>query len=202
MQKVRAVPQTLLAGALLFSLIFTVSCGKKESDAPKESPATSSKSAADLEKEKAMKNPYPNDLGPDTIDVSKYSAAEKEGYELMRAKCAVCHTAARPLNSQFVQLKESEQAAEKKVHPEVFKNKLVWQVESKIWQRYVKRMMAKPGCNIKDAEGKKIFKFLLADSKRRKTGAMASKWGTQRKKMLKDFKAKYPDRYKDLFETH
>ena len=158
-------------------------------------------SSAEAEKEKALKNPYPNDLGPDKIDVSKYNPEQQEGYKLMLDKCAKCHTPSRPLNSQFVDLKVEDIAAMKKSNPEMFKDKLVWQIETGIWQRYVKRMMAKPGCNIADAEGKKIFKFLLEDSKRRKTGTAAATWSTHRKKLLADFKTKYPDHYKKLFET-
>ena len=157
-------------------------------------------SSAAAEKEKAMKNPYPNDLGPDKIDVSKYSPELQEGYKLLQDKCAKCHTPSRPLNSQFVDVKAEEMAALKASNPEIFKDKLVWQVETGIWQRYIKRMMAKPGCNIADAEGKKIFKFVVEDSKRRKTGAQAASWSAHRKKLLADFKAKYPDKYKELFE--
>ena len=88
----------------------------------------------------------------------------------------------------------------KKSNPELFKDKWVWQIEDGIWQRYIKRMMAKPGCAISDAEGKKIFKFVVEDSRRRKTGAQAASWSAHRKKLLADFKAKYPERYKELFE--
>lgn len=159
-------------------------------------------SSALAEKEKAMKNPYPNDLGPDKIDVSKYTTEEQEGYKLMIDKCAKCHSPSRPLNSQFLDLKEEEITSAKKSHPEMFKNKLVWQVETGIWQRYIKRMMAKPGCNISSEEGKKIWKFIVEDSKQRKTGKAAANWGTHRKKLLADFKTKYPDRHKELFEKN
>ncbi len=159
------------------------------------------KSAAELEKEKALKNPYPNDFGPDKVDASGYSAESQQGYKLMQDKCARCHTTSRPLNSQFVQLKADEQVGMKASNPEIFKDKLVWQIEDSIWQRYVKRMMAKPGCAIVEADGKKIFKFLVEDSKKRKTGANAKAWGEHRRKLLAQFKEKYPDKYKELFET-
>lgn len=156
--------------------------------------------AADAEKEKALKNPYPNDLGPGTVDVSGYSAESKEGYKIMVDRCARCHTPSRPLNSQFVEMKPEEIAAAKASNPEMFKDKLVWQIEDGIWQRYVKRMMAKPGCNIPPDQGKKIWKFMVEDSKKRKTGANAAAWATHRRKLLADFKAKYPEKYKELFE--
>jgi hypothetical protein len=157
--------------------------------------------AAALEREKALKNPYPNDFGPAEIkDLSGYSAEEKAGYKLLQTRCTVCHTASRPLNSQFVDLKEPELGNLKKAHPELFKDKLVWQIESGIWQRYVKRMMAKPGCSISSPEGKKIFNFLVAYSTKEKLGSSMGKWEKHRKKLLADFKKEYPEKYKELFE--
>ena len=159
------------------------------------------KTAAELEKEKALANPYPNDLGPDKIDVSGYNPEQQAGYKLLLDKCSRCHTPSRPLNSQFLQLKAEEQAKIKSSNPEIFKDKLVWQVEDAVWQRYVKRMMTKPGCAINGADAKKIFYFLVEDSKRRKTGANAKAWADHRRKLLAQFKEKYPARYKELFET-
>src|SRR5437762_1393924 len=92
-----------------------------------DKPAAGGKSAAELEKEKAQKNPFPNDLGPDKIDVSKYTAEQQEGYKLLQVRCARCHTPSRPLNSQYLQLKPEEQAQMKPSNPEIFKDKLVWQ---------------------------------------------------------------------------
>ena len=163
---------------------------------------TSAADAAKAEKEKAMKNPYPNDLGPSTIeDVSSYTPEQQQGYKLLQAKCSVCHTPSRPLNSQFLDLKPEEIVAAKTSNPEIFKDKQIWQVEDGIWQRYIKRMMAKPGCNIPTEDGKKIFKFITAYSKKVKTGANTSKWAAHRKDLLAQFKEKYPARYKELFET-
>ena len=156
-------------------------------------------SSADAEKEKAMKNPYPNDFGPDKIDVSKYPAELQAGYKLTLEKCSKCHTASRVLNSQFVEIKEDEIAKLKTSQAEIFKDKLLWQVESGIWQRYVKRMMAKPGCNISSEEGKKIWKFVVEDSKQRKTGSASKNCRYHRTKLLADFKLKHPERHKELF---
>jgi hypothetical protein len=172
-----------------------------QTQAKAEEKTAGGKSAAELEKEKALKNPYPNDLGPDKIDVSKYNAEQQEGYKLLQDKCSRCHTPSRPLNSQFLQLNPEEAAKIRQTTPEIFKDKQVWQVEDNIWMRYVKRMMSKPGCGIAEADAKKIYHFLVEDSKRRKTGASAASWAEHRRKLLSQFKIKYPDRYKDLFET-
>jgi hypothetical protein len=156
--------------------------------------------AAQAEKAKAMQNPYPNDFGPAKLaDVSSYNPEQQQGYNLILDKCSRCHSSARVFNSQFVDLKPEELAALKAKQPEIFQDKLVWQAEPGIWQRYIKRMMSKPGCNIADADGRKIFRFLQEYSKREKTGAKAAQWSASRKKLLADFKQKYPARSKELF---
>ncbi len=170
--------------------------------------------AYEAEKAKALQNPYANDLGPAEVDVTSYPADIQKTYkELFLVKCQRCHQASRPLNSQFVEPsgpKEGHQAkiAEWKAsHPEMFQDKLVWQIEGKsaagpgVWERYVKKMMAKPGCNIGPDEGKKIWQFLTYDSEKRKTGANAAAWAEHRRKLLADFKAKHPDRYRELYEV-
>jgi len=161
------------------------------------------KTAAELEKEKALQNPYPNDFGPDTIDVSAYPKNHQDGYKLLKVRCAQCHSAARPLNSRFVEpdvakdKKEAAVADLKKSQPDLFKDGSSWQVEASIWERYVKRMMAKPGCKIEKAEGKKIWEFLVYDGKR-KIGANAAKWKAHRQKLIDELKTKKPERHKEL----
>lgn len=165
------------------------------------------KSAAELEKEKALQNPYPNDFGPDNIDsiVKGYPKQHQQGYVALKARCAQCHSAARPLNSRFVEpdvakdKKEAAVAEMKKSQPDLFKDPAAWQVEANIWERYVKRMMAKPGCKIDKAEGKKIWEFLVYDGKR-KTGANAKSWKAHREKLVNELKTKKPERYKELAE--
>lgn len=161
------------------------------------------------EKEKALASPYPNDLGPGTLpdDVIKsYPANIQAGYKLLLVRCAQCHQPNRPLNSRFVEpeggvddaAQQKNLDAWKKSSPEIFKDVTVWQPEVKIWNRYVKRMMNKPGCNIEKAEGKKIWEFLEYDGAHRKVGANAAKWAEHRKKLVEQFKAKYPKRYEEL----
>jgi len=166
------------------------------------------------ERAKAKLNPYANDLGPDRIDVSAYPADLQNTYRtLLIDKCARCHTAARVLNSQFVEPSGSlsEQTAKIKAwtreHPELFSDPLVWQVvprsssASGIWETYVKRMMAKPGAGISPVEAKKIWEFLTYDSERRKTGSRAGSWAEHRKALLSEFKKKNKARYQDLYDV-
>ncbi len=135
--------------------------------------------AASVEKNKALQSPYANDLGPDALPAEALQAYPddiRKGYDLTRMKCAKCHSAARPLNSEFT--------------------------DPDVWQRYVKRMMAKPGCDILSAEGKQIWKFLVHDSKTRKLGANEAKWAAHRKRLMAEFRQKYPARYHDLYEKN
>lgn len=157
------------------------------------------------EKAKALASPYANDLGPESLNVAAYPKDIQKGYALLAPKCAKCHTAARPLNSQFIEppgdspgAQEAAVTALKAKSPELFKERSVWQIEPGIWKRYVKRMMAKPGCDIPGPEGKQIYAFLAYDSHQRKLKDPKG-WTAARKKLLADFKKKNPERYKELY---
>ncbi|HXT00906.1 MAG TPA: hypothetical protein VN915_09550 [Elusimicrobiota bacterium] len=176
------------------------------------------------EKEKALASPYPNDLGPDSLPddvVKSYPENVQKGYHILKGEvqkdgkwvynngksgCVQCHTASRPLNSRFLEpeggMDEAAQTANlaklKKDQPELFKDLTVWQPEVKVFNRYVKRMMNKPGCSITKLEGKSIWEFLEYDGAHRKTGENAAKWAEHRKKLVAEFKEKYPKRYEEL----
>jgi hypothetical protein len=178
------------------------------------------KSAAELEKEKAMANPYSNDFGPEKLDeatLKEYPADKVAGYKLLLTRCSQCHTSARPLNSRFVEpdagavtpadrdAKEAKQLAKlKEENPEAFKDGAVWQIEPSIWNRYVKRMLSKPGCGVEAGgkmtkdEAKKIYEFLVYDGQRRKLGANAGKWKEHREKLVSELKEKKAARYEEL----
>lgn len=146
-----------------------------EAAPPATAAAPAAAPAVQSEKDKAQANPYPNDLGPATLPeatLAAYPADIRKGYDLLITRCAQCHTAARPLNSRFD--------------------------DSDTWNRYVKRMMNKPGCNIAKAEGKAIWQFLAYDSEKRKKGANLAAWKTLRIKLVAEFKEKYPQRYEEL----
>ncbi len=156
--------------------------------------------AAEKEPKSATANTgfYPNDMGPAEIDVSGYPKEMRQNYRVFAFKCAACHTIARPINSQFLELTPEEQAAAKKEDPDLFKDSKLVMPEDKIWSRYVKRMMAKPGCPV-GKDGKIIYEFLTYDSKLRKTGANAKAWREHRAHLIHEFKEKYPDSYKTVF---
>ena len=87
--------------------------------------------------------------GPATVDVSKYPNGVKENYETFSQKCSQCHKLSRPINSDYALPDE--------------------------WSRYIKRMMHKPGSGISNADGKKIYEFLVYDSSIRKKAMVADK---------------------------
>jgi hypothetical protein len=87
--------------------------------------------------------------GPQTIDVSKYPDGIQANYEVFSTKCSQCHKLSRPINSDYVLPDE--------------------------WSRYIKRMMHKPGSGISNADGKKIYEFLVYDSSVRKKAMLDAK---------------------------
>lgn len=93
------------------------------------------------------------DKGPATIDVSKYPADMQDDYKLFSKKCTHCHSLARPINCDFALPDE--------------------------WSRYVKRMMHKPDSQISADEAKKIYEFLVFDSKTRKKEMLEKKMKEQ-----------------------
>jgi len=87
--------------------------------------------------------------GPATVDVSKYPQAIQDDYQVFAEKCTQCHKLSRPINSDYALPAE--------------------------WDRYVKRMMHKPGSGIGFSEGKKIYDFLVYDSSVRKKAMVDEK---------------------------
>ncbi len=87
--------------------------------------------------------------GAATIDVSKYPDGIKDNYQVFSEKCTQCHKLSRPINSDYALPDE--------------------------WSRYVKRMMHKPGSGINATEGKKIYEFLVYDSRVRKKAMVDEK---------------------------
>jgi cytochrome c5 len=89
------------------------------------------------------------DKGPATIDVSAYPAGIQKNYAVFREKCTLCHTLARPINSDFALPDE--------------------------WSRYIKRMMHKPGSMISPGQAKRIYEFLVFDATIRKKALLDGK---------------------------
>ena len=117
--------------------------------------------------------------GPATVDVSKYPDGIKENYEVFTQKCSQCHKLSRPINSDYALPDE--------------------------WSRYIKRMMNKPGSGISNAEGKKIYEFLIYDSSVRKKTMLDEKLAkatptekTAAETKIKELHDKYDAKYDEL----
>ena len=82
------------------------------------------------------------DKGSAKIDVSKYPPDMRDRYKLFTAKCGLCHTLARPINSDKV-------------------------LEDEV-DRDVKRMITLSGTFISGNDGQAIVEFLVYDAKTRK----------------------------------
>jgi hypothetical protein len=87
--------------------------------------------------------------GAATVDVLKYPDGIKDNYQVFSEKCSQCHKLSRPINSDYALPDE--------------------------WERYIKRMMHKPGSGINKDEAKRIFDFLVYDSAVRKKAVVDEK---------------------------
>ena len=84
---------------------------------------------------------FPADAGPNFIDISGYPAEMQRKYKLFVNKCSLCHTLARPINSNFRSVR---------------------------WNDYVHQMMRKAGSGLTEANAREIINFLEFDTLHRK----------------------------------
>ncbi|MCX6900125.1 MAG: hypothetical protein NT105_15685 [Verrucomicrobia bacterium] len=111
---------------------------------------TGSARAADDQLDEATKARVAKfEQGAASVDVSHYPSGIQENYEVFSQKCTQCHRLSRPINSDYALPAE--------------------------WERYVKRMMHKPGSGINGGDAKKIFDFLVYDSSVRKKAMVDDK---------------------------
>lgn len=122
----------------LFPALFLSSC--KGKDETQTAPAPASKFSVGQ-----LASRFPYDLGPATVDISKYPAEIQKNYRLFLAVCSSCHTSARPLNAPYVKAYD--------------------------WKRFTRRMhlkMEDRGFNLDRSQEKQIVEFLVYDAKIRK----------------------------------
>ena len=91
--------------------------------------------------------PFPQDQGPNKIDVSAYPGQQQAGYKLFSAKCSKCHTLARPINTSMTRDQ---------------------------WDRDVKRMMHMPNSGINESQAEQALNFLAFDQTERKDKSPSS----------------------------
>ncbi len=100
--------------------------------------------ALTTQEEKATR---PEDLGPETVDVTSYPQAQQENYQLFLAKCSVCHSPARALNSKITTEEDWEHFVS------LMHGRLLSRGMGPVW---------------KPLEGRRIIDFLAYDSQIRK----------------------------------
>lgn len=195
--------------ALAFFL-YLLACGcnskQPDSDTPviQKPPVVSPDKAPDKTNDNnnaVVSGTYANDLGPGSVDDNGIPPGLKNGYKLLRVRCIKCHTVARPLNAQYIEADEMFRAKLLASNPEALKDPNLLKLESEIWRRMVKRMIAKPGNTILSNEGKEIHAFLVWYylDKVGPSGAASESWINHRRGLLAEFKKKYPERYKELY---
>ncbi len=112
------------------------------------------------------------EAGATTIDVSAYPSGIQANYQVFSEKCTQCHKLSRPINSDYAVPAE--------------------------WERYVKRMMHKPGSGIDSSTGKKIYEFLVYDSSVRKKALLNEKLA----KATPDEKKAAEDKIKEIHQKY
>lgn len=130
-----------VAGAVLTAVALMGGLKAAPTRARAEEPKAGAPAAGGSEKDKA-KIKLAWDFGDRKPDVSKYPADIQAAYKDFEGQCSKCHDLTRPLNAPYATREE--------------------------WQRYVKRMMSKPGCEMTMEKAKRIHRFLTHDSQVRK----------------------------------
>lgn len=135
----------------------------------------------------------PADLGATSIDVSDYPAEYQRVYrESFMTKCNVCHTTARALAAPLLEVGPDDVTAELRAaaaDPDVLT------VGSDAWKKYIHRMWKRPPCCdlcpvFTKAEITAIWKFLVYDSLRRKTGSALPRWVAYRRGLIDEYRSR------------
>jgi len=140
----------------------------------------------------------PEELGPDSIDVSEYPAEYRKTYEeIFIPLFRRFGGAARVVNSPVIELDPASQSYESKRNPILFSDSEVAQVSTDGWKKQVDAMRRRPpccgACPVLSLQGAKdLWRFLVYDSIVRKTGPRAQNWVRQRRSLLGRFKKERP----------
>lgn len=200
----------LVIPSIFILMVYMAACGKSSEqpvqvpsgDSGQKPPAVSTDTAhGDDHKNDVVSGLYANDLGSAKVEEGRIPQNLRKGYDLLRMKCAKCHSVARPLNAQYLEADELFQSKLLAMNPKALDDSRLLKLESDAWRRMVKRMMAKPGNDINTSDAKEIHAFLvwLYLDRVGTNGVAAESWINHRKELLEEFKKKYPARYKDLY---
>lgn len=132
----------------------------------------------------------PEDLGPSEIDVSSYPEEYRRIYrEVLLPLAPFAGGAARIINAPILELDPLLEQAERRRHPELFADSGVAEVSRDGWRRYVTSLKNRPPCCgacpvLSTRSARELWRFLVYDSIRRKTGDQAPAWARHRRELL------------------
>jgi hypothetical protein len=135
----------------------------------------------------------PEDLGPETIDVSSYPEEYRKTYEkIFVPTFQFLGGMAKAVNSPIIELDPRLETAERREHPELFSDPAVARISADGWRKRVEEIYKRPICcnvcpRLDRAQAKDLWKFLVYDSLHRKTGQNARSWVMFRKSLLERF---------------
>jgi hypothetical protein len=138
---------------------------------------------------------FPSDLGPETVDVSRYPSDLQAVYRgVFQKRCVTCHAAARALNSPLLELEPKRIAQLEAAHSPLLKDEKLAKVGPEVWKIYLKQMRQRPACcggcsAMTDSEMKEIYRFVRYDSVVRKSGRNTLPWIARRKALIKKYAA-------------
>lgn len=136
----------------------------------------------------------PEDLGPETIDVSAYPSEQRRVYQdiFLPVFAFIRGGPARALNSPLIEIDVAGEDAERRAHPAIAANPALASYTRGGWRSEVLRVKNRPRCCgacpvLTRADAEALRHFLVYDSLRRKTGAAAESWAAQRRELLRRF---------------
>lgn len=147
----------------------------------------------------------PEDLGPSDIDVSAYPEEHQKTYrETFLPVFGFLGTTARMVNSPLVELDPALEAAETRLHPDLFSDPLVARATRDGWKREIAAVHRRPPCCgacpvLTLDQARALWRFMVYDSLARKTGVNAEKWIAHRRALVERFRRMHPGRTETLY---
>lgn len=142
----------------------------------------------------ALPPELPEDLGPAVIDVSGYPPEQQEVYRkiFVPAYSVLRGGTARAINSPLIEIDAAGEDAERRAHPALAADPNLALYTRRGWRGEVLRVKNRPPCcgacpRLTRAEAEKLWKFLVYDSLRRKTGSAAEGWAAHRRELIRRF---------------
>lgn len=136
----------------------------------------------------------PADMGPAVIDVSDYPAEQQRVYRdiFLPVYAVLKGGPARAINSPLVEIDPAGEEAERRAHPAVYSRPGIVEPTRDGWRSEVVRIKTRPPCCgacplLSKEDAQALWRFLVYDSLRRKTGPATERWAGERGQLLERF---------------